>query len=253
MDHAGQNVRLLCNQFEDWGGSLRAGGQYDHALTRTMIKNVLKSTDLPAPYTWKLSTLQNKLDEALAESTYMSPSERWDYMAKKELTFEDVCEVMASAYDVLAINNEWPAAKLPSDSAKIPSKFAHLSRHLFNLMQSESSDKKKVICYNCGEEGHYSNRCPNPKKGKGDGKVKAKSWKVVPPGKGESTTKKVKGKPLTGVQSVRGGLQPTLPLLILESLLIKEIISLHPQVFWSMIPRFGVCLILSTKELLLVK
>ena len=133
LDHAGQNVRLLCNQFQDWVSSLRAGVQYDHSLTRSMIKNVLKSTDLPAPYTWKLSTLKNKLDGALAESTYMSPSEKWDYMEQKELTFEDVCDVMAPAYDFLVINNEWPAAKLPSDSAKIPSKFAHLSRHLFTL------------------------------------------------------------------------------------------------------------------------
>ena len=35
-----QNVRLLCNDYEDWAATLRAGGQYDHFLTRTMIKTV---------------------------------------------------------------------------------------------------------------------------------------------------------------------------------------------------------------------
>ena len=49
---------------------------------------------------------------------------------------------------------------------------------------------KKVICYNCGKEGHYANRCP--KKAKVDGKIKAKSWKVVSPGKDEFTTKKAR-------------------------------------------------------------
>ena len=120
-DYAGQNTHSLCDRYEDWGSTLPSGGQYDHSLTRIMIKNVLKSKDLPAPYTLKLSMLQNQVDDALAESTYMSPSERWDHMEEKELTVEDVCDVMGSAYDVLAINNEWPAAKLPSDSASISS------------------------------------------------------------------------------------------------------------------------------------
>ena len=38
--YIGQNVRLLCNDYEDWAATLRAGGQYDHFLTRTMIKTV---------------------------------------------------------------------------------------------------------------------------------------------------------------------------------------------------------------------
>ena len=143
MDFAGQNVRELCNHFEDWSSTLRAGGQFDHFLTRTMVKNVLKSKDLPAPFTLKLSNLQERIDVALSESTYMSPIDRWDHMADKELTFEDVCDIMASSYDVLVSNDEWPAAKLPSDSATVPSKYAHLSRHLLTLLQNDTSSNEK--------------------------------------------------------------------------------------------------------------
>ena len=197
-DYAGQNIRSLCDRYEDWGSTLRSGGQYDHSLTRIMIKNVLKSKDLPAPYTLKLSMLQNQVDDALAESTYMSPSERWDHMEEKELTFEDVCDVMGSAYDVLAINNEWPAAKLPSDSAAIPSNFANLSRHLLTLLQNKSpaGDKKKkksdIICYKCGEKGHYANRCPSKAKlSETKTAKKEKSWKLIPPSEGEASVKRV--------------------------------------------------------------
>ena len=51
QDYEGQNLRLLCNDFEDWASTLQAGGQYDQTLTRTIVKNVLKSKDLLAPYT----------------------------------------------------------------------------------------------------------------------------------------------------------------------------------------------------------
>ena len=197
MDFAGQNVRELCNHFEDWSSTLRAGGQFDDFLTRTMVKNILKSKDLPAPFTLKLSNLQERIDVALSESTYMSPIDRWDHMADKELTFEDVCDIMASSYDVFVSNNEWPAAKLPSDSATVPSKYAHLSRHLLTLLQNDTSSnekrkKKDVTCYNCGEKGHFANRCPNKTKLDGKGKGKSKSWKTVPPGNGDALVKRVK-------------------------------------------------------------
>ena len=159
-EYAGQDVRRLCNDFEDWGITLRAGGQYDHSLTRTMIKIILKSDDLPNPYNLKLSTLQLKVDDALGASVYMSPAERWEYMEEKELTFEDVCDVMATEYDVLLMNDEWPAAKLPTDTASVPAKFANLYHHIQTLQQNNSSqpngkDKKKIVCFKCGGN-HYA-------------------------------------------------------------------------------------------------
>ena len=44
----------------------------------------------------------------------MSPSEKQDFIEEKELTFEDVCKVIASTYYAFFVNNEWPAAKLPA-------------------------------------------------------------------------------------------------------------------------------------------
>ena len=196
MQFEGQNVRELCDKFEDLASTLRAGGQYNHALTRTMIKNVLKSKDLPAPYTLQLSTLLLKVDEALSSSVYMSPSARWEHMEDEELTYEDVCEIMASGYDVLVVNGEWPAAKLPQDTTSVPSQFANLTHHIKTLMQNSNNgngkrkDSKDVTCYKCGQKGHYANRCPD--RSGGGKQVKARSWKFTPPGEGEAMTKKVK-------------------------------------------------------------
>ena len=131
--YIGQNVRLLCNDFEDWGATLLAGGQYDHSLTRTMIKIVLESKDLPAPYTLRLSNLQLKVDEALGVSIYMSPADKWEYMEKLDLTFEDICDAMATEYDILVMNDELPAAKLPTDPSSVPAKYANLYHHLHAL------------------------------------------------------------------------------------------------------------------------
>ena len=191
--YTGQDVRRLCNDLEDWAITLRAGGQYDHSLTRTMIKTVLESDDLPSVYRFKLSQLQLEVDEALSSSIYMSPAERWVYMEEKELTFEDVCDQMETAYDSLVINDEWPAAKLKTDSASVPAKYANIHRHLQTLLQNDTSHsngkkKKKVTCYNCGGD-HYARECPLLKN---KSATKPKSWKLIPPGKGDALTKKVK-------------------------------------------------------------
>ena len=192
-DYTGEDVRRLCNNLEDWAVTLRAGGQYDHSLTRTMIKIVLDSDGPPSVYRFKLSQLQLKVDDALSANIYMSPTHRWVFMEDKELTFKDVCDEMAAAYDSLVMNDEWPAAKLLTDSASVPAKYANLHRHIQKLLQNNTSHsngktKKKVTCYNCGGN-HYARECPLLKN---KSSTKPKSWKLIPPGKGEALTKKVK-------------------------------------------------------------
>ena len=81
------------------------------------------------------------MDEALGVSVYMSPAEKWEHIEKAELTFEDVCDVMATEYDVLVMNDEWPAAKLPTDSSSVPAKYANLQRHLHTLQQNDTSQE----------------------------------------------------------------------------------------------------------------
>ena len=120
-DYPGQNVRSLCQDFGDWGKALQQGGQYDHSLTRVMVKNVLKSKDLPSTYQYQLSHLQVQVDTALSESTYMSYSKRWEYMEEKEVTFEDVCEVVVSAYDVFFITKSGLQQRFPRIMQQCPS------------------------------------------------------------------------------------------------------------------------------------
>ena len=196
-DYSGQNVRQLCEDMEDLAAQLKAGGQYDHQLTRTMVKIVLKSNDLPSTYALELSKLQDKIDEALGASIYMSPADRCDFMHSKELIFEEVCDFMATEYDILKMNDEWPAAKLPADGSSVPEQFTNLAHLVKTLMQNNTSQEDKgkkalkdIICYRCGKKGHFANNCPE--KTKSDKKVKAKSWKLIPPREGEAITKTVK-------------------------------------------------------------
>ena len=198
--YQGQDVRALTDDYVDWATNLQAAGQYEHTLTRTMVRNVMRSNDLPAQYSLKLSQMMLDLEESLKVTSHMSPKDKLSHMENKALTFEEVCEIMASNYDVLVSNDEWAAAKLPSDSTSVPASFANLSQHLKTLMQNASSssttkrknkrDPKDVTCYKCGKKGHYANRCPdNSKAGRNTATT---SWKSTPPGDGEDHTKRVK-------------------------------------------------------------
>ena len=132
----------------------------------------------------------------------MSPLEKWEHMEDEELTYEDVCDEMASAYDVLVANREWGPAKLPTDPMSVPPQFANLANHMKTLIQEATSGQQKkgtkdqlknVTCYRCGKQGHFANKCPlrNAEKDKSGG-PKPKSWKATPPKEGEALTKRVK-------------------------------------------------------------
>ncbi|MUG03621.1 hypothetical protein ECC01_21860 [Bacillus tequilensis] len=84
--------------------------------------------------------------------------------------------------------------------------------------RSKSRSRKDIVCYNCGEKGHYKNQCKQPKKNKKKGKevesTESKDnttttvqggdhglpYRTVPPGTGgtyRSDRLSVRGPPLT--------------------------------------------------------
>ena len=44
------------------------------------------------------------------------------------------------------------------------------SRSSSRMGRSKSRSRKDIVCYNCGEKGHYKNQCKQPKKNKKKGK-----------------------------------------------------------------------------------
>ena len=38
------------------------------------------------------------------------------------------------------------------------------------MIHKHLSQRKDIVCYNCGEKGHYKNQCKQPKKNKKKGK-----------------------------------------------------------------------------------
>ena len=86
---------------------------------------------------------------------------------------------------------------------------------LKKLVQNNTrSSEDKITCFNCNEDGHYSNRCPklnnkNRTKNKNNDSTsnKSKGWRKEGPKGGEKKFKRKRIDPTRGVTSVNSGLQ----------------------------------------------
>ena len=82
-------------------------------------------------------------------------------MEDEELTYEDVCDEMASAYDALVANSEWGPAKLPTDPLSVTPHFVNLDNRMKTVMQQTTLGERNkgtkdyprdVTCYRCGKQ-----------------------------------------------------------------------------------------------------
>ena len=212
--YSGQNIDALAQDFVKKAKELESAGYYDHTLTLAMAKSFLKSSS-PPTFQFRMLGLVEKLEAGLAHIAFMDNLTSERYMTQKGLSYKDVCMLAASLYRTALDTNEWGPAKLPKDRSA-PSAFMLDSKQdtftkaeVMNLIQTagkggmKSYQKKTVVCFNCGEEGHIKRECPELKKSskndskpkdKGKKSYKIQEWKLEAPKDGQSKSKMVNGR-----------------------------------------------------------
>jgi hypothetical protein len=188
-DYAGQNVEMLAHDFVEDGKELEIVNQYDHNLTKIMLKAFIQAggdSSNPADpflleYRQPLVTISMKLEQALRKIAYEKDPNT--YMANENLTFTDICAEAERLYIYLKNDNRWlPALAVPDATAPPPKYGANLAvtpgsdnsissgvlsqltALLSQLVPSTAptvNNKPKGNCHACGSPDHWANRCPN--------------------------------------------------------------------------------------------
>ena len=140
------------------------------------------------------------------------------------LDFDNILDKLQAKYQVYLHDGKWHAASSPSDSKAPPASFGASAVHallptlnknqinalvqsLNNIGKKKSNNggqKSEVICYGCGQKGHYKSNCPNKSKndsnngGSGpsssnNNQQQKLSWKRIAPKDGQPSTKMVNG------------------------------------------------------------
>ena len=209
--YAGQNIQDLTRDLIEKATELDCAGYYDHTLSLAMVESFLAADgDTTGSFAFEMNHLRRSVDDAIKTTTFMPASDRDKYMLNNKLSFRHICEKASSEYRTLLDDNRWPPAKLPKDSRAVPKAYLTLPDVLTlvqNAVSSNSSDTSssktsKVICYKCGEPGHYSRNCTSKAKHnnkpkdtssfKGDRKTHG--WKTTAPKDTESQKKTVNGR-----------------------------------------------------------
>ena len=194
QQYPGENIESLSNDFCKHAKELESAGQYDHSLTLNMIKAFLMSS-VQGLFSFVINSMLLSMHSAITTVAFMTKVEANKHMVLNKLTFREVCQVATELYRTANDDNEWPPAKLPQDSHRVPQGKA------FSLAQGTYS-KTDIISYECNQPGHMKRDCPkltSKSKGK-SGKKSAPSdkkktpWRKVPPSSGQPSPKSENGK-----------------------------------------------------------
>lgn len=187
-DYAGQNVEMLAHDFVEDGKELEIVNQYDHHLTKIMLKAFIQAggdSSNPADpflleYRQPLVAISIRLEQALRKIAYEDDPDK--FMSNENLTFVDVCSEAERLYVYLKSDDRWlPALAVPDRTAP-PSKFganlavkgkgnvesgvlSKLTALLSQLAPTSTAPaaKTKGNCHICDSPDHWANRCPNKK------------------------------------------------------------------------------------------
>ena len=120
--YSGENLGQLATDFRRDAQELTTAGQYDHNLTRTMLKTfLLAGGSKNEDHRYPLRAIKQELDKALLEIGYNEKNAATRHMIEKKLTYQDICRSAEDAYRTVYYNRrEWPPARNVRDSRLYP-------------------------------------------------------------------------------------------------------------------------------------
>ena len=216
LQYEAQNITLLANDYIDKFNELESGGQMDYNLITSVLQS-FHSADGPEIYKFSLLHLETKADSAISTVAFMSSEEKDTYMRNQKLDIQSICNIATAGYRKARDNNQWGPLKQVRDRRGVP----HASTMAVTLLDGSKafaltpvpytpkSNRKELICWNCGAKGHSKRECTKPDTGTNKFKpggygggpkrnmhtaaTKVTNWKRVPPKKGDPEIKTVEG------------------------------------------------------------
>jgi Reverse transcriptase (RNA-dependent DNA polymerase) len=176
QQYAGQDIRLLCDDFEKDAKELSVVAMYDHQLTRYMLESFLKSSGDDS-FKHELRDKLIKLKICLDKSHFMERVERDKYMADNNMSYLDICDLGRRQYLDSKHNNSWLPGTNLSDSKAPPKSFNAAiipgspeakEYAMYLLQQVDKPAVKKppsTPCPICKQTGHWKSACPQKVQG----------------------------------------------------------------------------------------
>ena len=98
----------------------------------------------------EVNTIRKRLNDLLAILPSLSRVEQDRQLAKERCSFKDIGTELSNLYTLAVTRGQWPPAQQAKDK-RTPSAYS-----LKPSMNTKGpQDMSEVICYNCGEKGHY--------------------------------------------------------------------------------------------------
>jgi hypothetical protein len=128
--YPGQDVRQMASDFRADAVELEIAGFYDHSLTHTIIKAFLAAGgEKNESYRFPLHDIKIRFNKELKTVVYMDKDTAQKYLAAKQLTYKDICNVAVDNYRTQfdSVPTEWPPARGNHDSKAPPRAFGNVA------------------------------------------------------------------------------------------------------------------------------